>query len=47
MQALSLSSTLLSHMLSHYMTLNMDKAMRLVEDIIVVNELKMLLQGCS
>jgi hypothetical protein len=43
MQALLLSPTLLSHMLSHHMTPNMGKATRLGEDIIVVNELKMLL----
>jgi hypothetical protein len=42
MQALSLLTTLLSHMLSHHMTPNLCGATRPGEDVIVANELEML-----
>jgi hypothetical protein len=42
MQALSLSPTLLSHMLSHHMIPNLGRATRPGEDVIVANELEML-----
>jgi hypothetical protein len=42
MRALSISPTLLSHMLSHHMIPNLGRATRPGEDVIVVNELEML-----
>jgi hypothetical protein len=46
MQALSISPTLLSHMLSHHMIPNLGRATRPGEDVIVVNELEMLVCVC-
>lgn len=46
MQALSLSPTLLSHMLSHHMIPNLGRATRPGEDVIVANELEMLACVC-
>ena len=43
MQALLLSPTLSSHMLSHHMFPNLGRATRRGEDVIVANELEMLL----